>query len=171
MRNVLSLLCFVVMLGVALPAEAQLRSDVRSYRAPAQLLDAGATGFTLNRLFSPEHFRMGHSLEMSMGSGGGHTSSLGMYTNSLMWQFNEQFAARVDISYAQNLGGNSGFGMGQQHGQVFIRNAEFAYRPTENTMFQFSFRQSPYGGYMNPHMGYSPFGPAPGNTFWRDTAR
>jgi hypothetical protein len=162
MRHVLSLLCLVVMLGVALPAEAQLRQDIRSQRAPAQIFDKGATGFSLNSLFSPQHFRMGHSVEMTAGSFGGQTATMGMYTNSLMWQFNDKLAARVDLSYAQNFSAPTGIpGMQGDQGQFFLRNAEIAFRPNENTFLQFSFRQSPYGSYMNPYMR------SPYETFFR----
>lgn len=185
MRNVLFLACLVAGLLLVTPVQAQLRQNLPSAeRAPARLFDEGGSSFSLNRLFSPEQFRMSHSYEMSMGSFGGSASSLGMYTNSMMWQFNQKLAARVDVSFAHSPFGGNGFGPGQdalglENGRVFLRNAEIAYRPTENTSFHLSFRQSPYGGYMSPY-GY---GMAPGGggfsspysshheLFFRDTGR
>ena len=82
MRKMVSLLCLVLFLAVAVPAQAQLREDVRAQRAPAKLFDQGGTSFRLNQLFDREHFRMQHSYEMSMGSFGGSSSSLGMYSES-----------------------------------------------------------------------------------------
>lgn len=186
MRKLLSLLCLVVFLGVALPAQAQLRKDVNdAQQAPARLFSADGPVFTLNNLFSPDHFRMHHSYEMSFGSFGGNTSSLGMYTNTMMFQFNQKLAARVDVSFAHSPFGNlagQGVGLNDGGGRLFVQNAEVAYRPTENMRLHLSFHQSPYGGYMGPHgyYGYSPyarnafygaFGYQDRDLFWNDRLR
>jgi hypothetical protein len=162
MRSTLSLLCLVVFLGMATPVQAQLRQDVREDRSEVKLYEQAGPGFTLNKLFSPEHFRMSHSYEMSFGSFGGNTSSLGMYTNTMQWQFNQKLAARVDVSVAHTPFGGGQFGQDGQNPRVFLRNAEIAYRPSDNMLLHLSVRQSPYGsymgpyGYMNPYM--SPYG-------------
>ncbi len=180
MRSLLSLLCLVLLLSLAQPAQAQLRDDVRLREAPTQLYaqDGGVNIF--DKLFSDEHFRMGHSYEMSFSSFGGQSASLGMYTNSLMWQFNQQLAARVDVSVAHSpFGGAAGFQ--NQSPRVFLRNAEVAYRPSENVQFRFQVQQSPYGAYLGPY-GYRPygygggiygmaFGTPSGDLFWKDRAR
>ena len=153
MRILFSLLCLVLMLSVVNPAEAQLRETANGPAATA-LYDEGSAGSSLlNTLFSDDHFRMSHAYEMSMSSFGGNTASMGMYTNSMMWQFNEQWAARVDVSLAHSpFGGNSAFN--DQDPQVFLRNAEVAYRPSENMEFRFQMRQSPHGSYMSPYSGH-----------------
>lgn len=179
MRTLLFSLCLVVVLSVAQPAQAQLRDDVRVREAPTQLYaqDSGINVF--DKLFSDEHFKMGHSYEMSFSSFGGNTSSLGMYTNSLMWQFNDKLAARADISVAHSP--FSGAGFQNQDPRVFLRNAEVAYRPTENVRLHFQVRQSPYGSYYGPY-GYRPYGGggyygmsvgshSRSDLFWRDAPR
>ncbi len=185
MPRMLSLLCLVFFLAIAVPAQAQLRVDVPAQRAPARLFGSSSAGVVLNKLFSPEHFRMMHSYEMSMGSFGGSTSSMGMYTNSMMWQFNDKLAARVDLSYAHSLfGGNGGmaqkaFGMQNDQGRFFLQNAEIAYRPSERVLLHLSVRQSPYGAYMGPYGYHNPymFGYDVGgmrhadDLFWRGRAR
>lgn len=179
MRTLLSLLCLVVLLSIAHPAQAQLREDVRAREAPTQLYAQESGVNIFDKLFSDEYFRMGHAYEMSFSSFGGHSSSLGMYTNSLMWQFSQQLAARVDVSVAHSPFGGAGFE--DQNSRVFLRNAEVAYRPSENVQFHFQVRQSPYGAYMGPY-GYSPhgygggaygmaFGTPQGELFWKDRAR
>jgi hypothetical protein len=170
----------VVCLSIAQPAEAQLRDDIRVREAPTQLYGSADTGINLfDRLFSDEHFQMGHSYEMSFNSFGGRSSSLGMYTNSLMWQFNDKLAARADISVAHSPFGSSA-GFQDQNPRVFLRNAEIAYRPADNVRLHFQIRQSPYGAYGSPY-GYSPyarrgyygmgFGAPQGDLFWKDTSR
>jgi hypothetical protein len=151
----------VALLGLTLPAQAQFRDAVPEYRASARLYDSGAAGFLLNKVFNPSVFRMSHSFEMSVGSFGGNTSSLGMYTNTLAWQFNNKLAARVDVSMAYSPLNNGVFDQGNQSPRVFLRNAEIAYRPSENIQFHFQVRQSPYGRYMSPYGTYSPYGMSP----------
>lgn len=157
MRKSLSLLCLVACLSVAVPAQAQLRDAVVTENAPARLYDNGAASFLLNTLFSPAHFQMRHSYEMSVGSFGGDSYSLGAYTNTLAWQFGDKWAARADVSLAFSPFGGTAFGHQEgRNGQIFLRNAEVAYRPTENSVIHLQFRQSPYGGYMSPYGYYAP---------------
>lgn len=153
MRYILPLVALIVVLGTAVPAQAQMRDQVpQTQPAPAQLYDSQTPTFTLNKLFSPQHFTMGHSYEMSFGSFGGGNQSLGMYTNTMNWQFSQKLDARLDVSVAHSFSGNQ-FGNDGPGGQVFIRNAQVNYRPTESMQFHISFRQSPYGMYGHPH-GY-----------------
>ncbi|MFQ5571977.1 MAG: hypothetical protein ACE5G0_20045 [Rhodothermales bacterium] len=158
MRKTLSLLFLVAFLGMAVPAQAQLRSGVHEQRASSRLYDAGGPGFLLNKLFNPAVFKMSHSLEMSFGSFGGNRSSLGMYTNTLAWQFSDKLAARVDLSVAYSPFNSGDLGMGEQKPRVFLRNAEVAYRPSKNVEFHLQVRQSPYGSYASPYGFYNPYG-------------
>ncbi len=183
MRTTLTLLLLIVFLGVTTPAEAQLRTDVRSANAPVKLYDQGGSAFSLNKYFSPEHFRMSHSVEFSTSSFNGG-SSMGMYTNSMMWQFSQKLAARVDVGVAYSPNAQ-GFGQSNKLNlnngpQVFLRNAEIAYRPSENVQFHLSVRQSPYGQYASPYGYYghrggghfqAAFGHDQRDLFWNDRLR
>ncbi len=192
MRKTLSLLVLVAFLGLTVPAQAQFRAAVQESPAPSRLYDAnGAAGFLLNKLFNPSVFRMSHSFEMSAGSFGGNSYSLGMYTNSMAWQFNNKLAARVDVAvaYSPHNEAASALGFSNERPQVFLRNAEIAWRPAKNVQLHLQVRQSPYGSYMSPYgyggYGYSPYGygysraaamhagfggPSP-DLFWRDSHR
>jgi hypothetical protein len=118
---------------------------------------------------------------MSFSSMGGEGHTLGQYTNTMRWQFNDQLAARVDVAFMHSPFGNEAFspnanGIGDQ---IYLRNAEVAYRPTDNMQFRFSVQQSPYGRYMSPRgyygsrydaYGYSRFDRygASESLFWND---
>lgn len=184
MRKTLSLLFLLAFLGTAVPVQAQFREAVPESRSSARLYDAdGAAGFVLNKLFSPSVFRMSHSVEMSFGSFGGQSSSLGMYTNTMAWQFSDKLAARVDLSVAYSPFNNSSFGLGEQKPRFFLRNAEIAYRPSDKMQINLQVRQSPYGSYMSPYGYYNPYGyggysraafmhAGPSHDlFWRDNPR
>jgi hypothetical protein len=154
MRTILPLLCLVFLLSVTAPAHAQLRETAeQNSSVVTQLYDTGAAATNaLGNLFGAEDFRMGHSYQMSFSSFGGNAASMGMYTNSMMWQFNSAWAARVDVSVAHPLMNNGAFG--QQETRVFLRNAEVSYQPSENMEFHLQVQQSPYGRYASPYGRY-----------------
>jgi len=163
MRTILPLLCLVFLLSVTAPAHAQLRETAQQNSSVVtQLYDTGAAATNaLGNLFGAEDFRMSHSYQMSFSSFGGNASSMGMYTNSMMWQFNSDLAARVDVAVAHPLANSGAFG--DQNAKVFLRNAEVAYKPSENMKIHFQMRQSPYGRYASPYgmrhrRGFSPTG-------------
>ncbi|MCB0720430.1 MAG: hypothetical protein KDD65_18430 [Bacteroidetes bacterium] len=167
MRTVLSGIFFIAVIGLFNPAQGQLRTEGAN-KTQTALYDSGARAFLLNTLFSPEHFKMSHSVEMSVGSGGGQTNSLAMYTNTLAWNFGQKLAARADISLAYSPFSSGSFNangpgsMTGRNGNVFLRNAEVMYQPSENVRLHIAFQQSPYGYYGSPYgyygRGSSPFG-------------
>jgi hypothetical protein len=178
MRTALLLLCLVVAVSLATPAEAQFR-DSADRSVQTQLYDTGSAATNaLQSLFGAEHFRMAHSYEASFSSFGGEASSMGMYTNSMMWQFNSDWAARVDVSVAHPFT-QTGGAFGQQDTQVFLRNAEVAYKPSDNFQVRMQVQQNPRSRYMSPygrygsryggvHGGYG-FAPTPtGDLFWKN---
>lgn len=164
MRSTLLLFFLVLSLSVAAPAQAQFRGDASGQQAAARVYDEGRFEAALDKVFSEEHFRMGHSYEMSYSSLGGQSASMGMYTSSLMWQFDQKLAARVDVGLMQPFSGDL---FGQDHSpRLFLRNAEIAYRPSENMQIHLQMRQSPYGGYLGSRGGfYSPYGNAYGSPY------
>ncbi|PSQ97053.1 MAG: hypothetical protein BRD55_03850 [Bacteroidetes bacterium SW_9_63_38] len=174
MRTSFLLLCFVLMLSLTVPAEAQFRETAqRSQSVRTQLYDSGSAGTNAFDALFGDNFRMGHSYEASFSSFGGQSASRGMYTNTMMWQFNSDWAARMDVSVSHPFtqGGNGAFG--SQETQVFLRNAEVAYKPSDQFQVRFQVRQSPYGRYASPY-GFAPnshsgFRPTPtGDLFWKN---
>jgi hypothetical protein len=155
MRTSIFVLLFLALLFVSSPVRAQLRSAGSPADASVQLYDQGSTGFSLNKYFSPEHFTMSHSFELSSFGG----NSMSMYTNSMQWQFSSKLAARVDVAAAYSpLSSQSGMSVtGQSDSRVFVKNAQLAYRPKENMEIHLSFRQNPYGSNMGPY-GYGGYG-------------
>jgi hypothetical protein len=159
MRVRLLLIAFVICLGSSHVASAQYKSDAATEAMMSQSKIYG-DGFSLNKMFDPRFFQMRHSYEMSFGSGGGSSGSMGEYTNSMMWRFSQKLAARVDVGVAHNLFGNAPTGTGLPGSQnsaasIYLKNAEIAYQPMKNMTLHLSFRQAPrgYGYYMNPY-GY-----------------
>lgn len=176
MRTAFLLLCLVLTLSLVTPAEAQFRETAeRNQSVRTQLYDAGAAATNaFKNLLGADHFRMGHSYEASFSSFGGQTASMGMYTNSMMWQFNSDWAARMDVSMSHPFTAGQNGAFGSQRARVFVRNAEVAYKPSDQFQVRMQFRQSPHGRYMSPHGihrggygGASAFTPT-SNLFWEN---
>src|SRR5688572_16699039 len=178
----------IVLALYAAPAAGQSRAALPGAPAPVAVYGAGAAT-PMGGLLDPRAFRFSHSYEFSYSGFGGEGLGLGIYTTSLRWQPTERLAARVDMGVAHSPFGSDGVqqALGFSDGtpaRVFLRNAEIAYRPTDNTVFHLQVRQSPFGPYASPfgsygYDRYSPFGygsqvsasfaPADdGELFWRD---
>ena len=172
---------FIVLLIVLItsaPAYAQLRTDLPGAPPPVVLTDSQRP-LTLSGLFNAQTLKIGHSYEFSYTGSAGSSLGLGIYTTSLQWQPSSKLAARVDVGVAHSPFGSANvqqaLGFDQNTpAQVFLRNAEIAYRPTENSVLSLQIRQnpmgaygrSPYGYYATPYgtggYGYGGYGYAPG---------
>ena len=154
MRSFIAMLGVVVVLGLASPAQAQLRGMDLTQSTSSQLNDSGA-GFLMKALFNPRYFDMGHTFELSSGSGIG---SLAMYTNSLQWSFNNRLSARADVSvayspFSKNVAGFEGSPF-DNGASVFLRSAELNYAPSDKVRLHLSYNRSPYGYYAGPFGSY-----------------
>ena len=152
-----NLLPIVVLAFLGTTAEAQFRESAPSALPQTRLYASPSkVSALLNSVFNPSVFQMSHSFEMSTGSFGGRGYSMGMYTNTMVWTFSSKLAARMDVSAAyspQNQVARQA-GFRQQTPQVFLRNAELAWKPSKRVQVHFQFRQNPY----TYGMGYGPYG-------------
>ncbi len=104
--------------------------------------------------FDPERFHMRHSFDLSYQTFGGQGMSLGTYTNSMMYDFSDKLNARADVSMSYSPYNTfSTFG-GKKNdlSKIYLSRAEVNYKPWENVLVKFQYRQIPYGSYY-----YSPF--------------
>ena len=180
-------LALAALLAFAVPVRAQRAADVPGRPAPVVLSETPGT-LGLGQLFNAETLDFSHSYEASYSAGAGGSVSLGIYTASMRWQPTSYLAGRVDVGVMHSPFGSSqiqsGLGLeGAGDTRVFLRNAELAFRPTENAVLHLSVRQSPYGAYASPHGGYGTYGGgsgygayersfrsgASGDLFFRDT--
>lgn len=154
-----SVVLLALAFAMAMPVDAQFRQNVPDTYPPTRLYEAkGKIGTFLSKLFNPSVFQMSHSFEMSAGSFGGHGYSMGMYTNTMAWQFSDKLAARMDVAMAyspQNQMAHQA-GFSQNAGpRIFLRNAQVDWKPSKNVHLQLHVRQNPYG---YGRMGYDPYG-------------
>ena len=147
---------------LAAPARAQFRDETSARPAAVAIYDAPATpgGLNLGRLFNSKTLQFSQQAEFSTTTGGFGTLGLGTYTTSLQWQPSARLAGRVDVAVAKNLfsSGALGSAYGDDSAQIYLRNAEIAYRPTANSVLHLSVQQSPYGAYASPYGYANPYG-------------
>jgi hypothetical protein len=149
---------FVVVIAVfalASVAPAQFKSQVEQETSIASTRLGGLSGplAFMFGWFNPDKFTMRHSFDMSFTSFSGQSLSLGTYTNTMMYQFADNFNARADIAFSFSPFSNLSTFNKKDFSGVYLKNAEVNYKPWDNTTVSVSFRQSPYGYYDY----YSPF--------------
>ncbi|HEX8384629.1 MAG TPA: hypothetical protein VF576_00515 [Rubricoccaceae bacterium] len=156
-----ALVLFVAFL--AAPARAQFRDETSARPAAVAVYDTPSVpgGLNLGRLFNAQTLQLSHQAEFSTTTGGAGTLGLGVYTTSLQWQPSARLAGRVDVAVAKNLFSSGALGNAygaDESPQLYLRNAELAYRPTANSVLHLSIQQSPYGTYASPYGYADPFG-------------
>lgn len=142
--------------GVSL---AQFKSQVEQ-ETQVSLNKLGDSSSPLSYLFgwfNPDKFTMRHSFDLSYATFGGEGLSLGTYTNSMRYDFAENFNARADVAFSFSPYSSLSTLNKKDLSNVYLKNAEINYKPWENTYLTLSYRQLPYGtGYYNSAF-FNPF--------------
>jgi hypothetical protein len=102
-------------------------------------------------------FSMSHSFGMSYSSFGNNGVALGVYTNHLAYDFNEQLNIEVNASVVNSPYNTLGDTFTNTINGVYIDNARINYSPTESFNISLQFSNSPFNYYNNYYYGYSPF--------------
>ena len=161
----------------AVPASGQFRSQVQyETRVAEAMVQDNTLPSVLFGWFDASKFQMRHSVSFGYSTFGGEGMSLGTYTNSMRYQFAENFDARADVSISYspyNTLSKYGQGFNALSG-IYLSNAQINYRPWENTLITLQYRRAPYPGYFgafgNPFYGYSgAFGDPFYDPFMRDS--
>lgn len=156
-------LSMVLVAGVAMAQSGPVNpgSAPGSFAGAPRLSDLvetpSATGF---RLLDPSRLKMSQSYSMSYFSGSGNSGSVGLYMNTLEYQFSRMLTVRVGLAYLhqplgflQNSGGRSELSEGR-----FLPNMSIDFRPSNKFRMLLDFRTVPtFGGYN----GFSRYGYGP----------
>jgi hypothetical protein len=136
----------IATLFLAGDARAQFKSQVEDQARVNDAMIHDSPSFLFG-WFNPDRFHMNHSLSFSYQTFNGQGISLGTYTNSMRYDFADNFNARADVSMSYSpYNSISTFGK-SDFSSVYLSNAELNYRPWENTMIRVQYRNSPYGFY------------------------
>ena len=121
-------------------------SIVNSIIRPTSLLD-------FQSLIDPSKLLMRQQYSLSYSSFGNEAISLGQYTNSMMYQFNENLNARFDVTL-QHSPYNSLGKNGDVLNGIFLNRAEINYKPLDNLFLKLSYQKIPLMNYRNFDQGY-----------------
>jgi hypothetical protein len=148
--------CSCLLLLWCSTSQAQFKSQHENEPRVTDGMIRSSTPSFLFDWFNPEKFHMRHSLEFSYMSFGGQGFSLSTYTNSMTYQFADNLNARADVSLSYSPFSSSSFlNKGSDLSSIYLSRAQVDYRPWENVMIQFQYRQMPYRGYYSPF--YNPW--------------
>jgi hypothetical protein len=111
------------------------------------------TDLNQKRLLGNVAFNMNHAYEVSFTSFGGQAYNQNMYTNTMLFGFNDRLTGRLDLSMAHSPFGNGLMTQGNDM-RFMVRNAELNYRLGQNSNVSVSFSQMPYGYYGSPSDRY-----------------
>ena len=141
----------VLLFGVAV-ASAQLKSQLAEETRVSEGLVKPAEPSLLLGWFDPSKFQMHHMFDISYQTMGGQGISLTTYTNSMTYEFANNLNARADVSmsYSPYNSFTSFNGKKNDLSSIYLSRAEVNYKPWDNVLVQFQYRQLPYGSYYSP---------------------
>ncbi len=103
---------------------------------------------------NPENFSMSHSVSMSYSTMGGNGMALGIYTNSMRYEFNENLDIEVDASLVNTPYNSYGDNFSNQINGIYLSRAQINYSPSDDFHMVVQYRSAPAGYYYNRPFGY-----------------
>lgn len=141
---------FIIIICLSVAAIAvfgQQQSNQSSMIKPGEMVQKPA-GF-LNQLIDPNKFSMSQSYSLSFLSDGRQSANVGLYLNTMNYQFSDPLRMQVRVGYMhQPLGGATL--QNNQNGSVFLQRAMLQYKPFENLTFTLDYQQLPHAP-MSPY--------------------
>ncbi|MGB2869339.1 MAG: hypothetical protein WBD36_12870 [Bacteroidota bacterium] len=148
-----SLSLLVILVFVSSIAPGQFKSQGESRTSVNESMVRSDGGGLILGWFDPSKFSMHHSYSLSYSTFGGQSMSLGVYTNSMFYQFSDPLSVQFDVSLMHSPFNSFGDQFSKNLSGIYLSRAELNYRPSENMLFQIQYRQLPamYWMNMNPY--------------------
>ncbi|MBK98859.1 MAG: hypothetical protein CL672_08745 [Balneola sp.] len=168
MKSLFSPIILVIVLGLSLDTQAQLRKNLPTpydYSGPIINRTNPTIQQSLSQFFQKINVQMSQSYEMSFASYGGGVQNINAYTNTLQFAFSPKLQGRVDVSFLHSpFGGNTpGFGSNTSEIQrgfnprVMIRNAELNYKISDRAFLRVQYQQLPNSMGYNAYSRFNPY--------------
>jgi hypothetical protein len=156
MKN-MSFVVFLVLI-VSSGATAQFKNRTDSgQRVGESLVRSGESGLLFG-WFDMDRLSMHHSYSLSYMSFGGRGLSVGMYTNSMFYQFSDPLSVQFDVSVMHSPFNNLGNKLGSDLSGIYVTRAELNYKPSDNMLFRIQYRQLPSMYWLNNNRSWDFFG-------------
>jgi len=143
---------FLLVLGFSMLTYAQYKDS----GFPTSHISDGLINNNSGSLFgflNSENFFMKHSFSLSYSAFGGEPLSLGVYTNSMFYKFNNNLNAQLDVSLVQSPYSTLGKDFQKNIGGFYISRAAVNYKPWNDVLISLQYRQLPYN-YYNSYWGF-----------------
>lgn len=101
-----------------------------------------------------DNFEMKHSFNLSYSSFAGQGLSLGVYTNSMFYKFNDQLNLQVDASLVTSPYNTLGEDFTNNLNGLYLSKAALNYRPSKDVLISIQYRNLPSAFYYNPRNYY-----------------
>ncbi|MGE5497255.1 MAG: hypothetical protein ACM3Q2_04260, partial [Syntrophothermus sp.] len=115
------------------------------------------TSSTVLGFINPNNFQMHHSYNLSYSAFGGNGLAMGVYTNSMVYKFNDKLNIQVDASLVHTPYSTFGRSFTDQINGLYLSKAELNYKPSDNFMINVQYNHNPFGYYGYPY-GYGGWG-------------
>ena len=148
------LFTILLLFGLVLSTNAQFKEQAENKPSIREgFLNPEMSG-NIFGFINPNNFSMNHQVSMSYSAFGGQGVALGIYTNSMRYDFSENLNVEVDASIVNSPYNTLGDGFTNNINGFYLSKAAVNYKPSENTKISIQFRQGP-GSYYNSY--YSPY--------------
>ncbi|MCL5027730.1 MAG: hypothetical protein M1480_01785 [Bacteroidetes bacterium] len=102
---------------------------------------------------NPDNFQMKQSYSLSYSSFGNQGLALGVYTNSMMYKFNNNLNVQLDASIIHTPYSTLGKQFNNSLNGIYISKAAVNYQPWKNFSISIQYRNLPYN-YYSPYSYY-----------------
>jgi len=155
MRLVLTMVVLVVIMQGVASAQFKSKTDDETNVSGSLLRSEGDNLWF--GWFDPNRFSMHQSFSLSYTSFGGQGISLGVYTNSMMYQISDPLSVQLDLSLVQSPSNSFGGKFGSDLSGIYLSRAALNYKPSENSLLSIQFHQLP-AMYFLGNYGYGRIG-------------
>ena len=152
MKNTLLILLFS-----SIVISAQFRDNPEDKVDISSSITNNAPSSFLLGFINPNNFNMNHSISMSFNSFSGQSVSLGVYTNNMSYQFNEDLFIEADVSFVTSPYSSFGTEHAKSLNGIYLSRAQLNYRPSDNMNIMIQYNGGPANYYSPYNNYYSPF--------------
>ncbi len=156
MKKIFTTLLFI---GLILSVNAQFKDDLNNKTSIKEGFLNPELSNNIFGFIDPSKFSMNHSMSMSYSTFSGQAVALGVYTNSMRYDFSDNLNFQVDASIVNSPYNTFGDGYTNNINGIYLSRAAVNFKPSENTRISLEIRQGPgsyYNNYYNPYYFGSP---------------
>jgi hypothetical protein len=109
---------------------------------------------------------MNHQLSMSYSAFGSNGVALGVYTNSMLYNFSDNLNIQTDISLVNSPYSTLGQDFQNNLNGIYLSRAAINYKPWKDVYISLQYRQLPYYSPYSSYYGNSMFNRSGYDPFW-----